>query len=292
MTSRLLVAVLLAAGWGSIARADSGTGEVNFAREIQPLLAKHCLLCHGPDEAEAGLRLDTEVGAKALLDSGLHAVVPGNADESELVRRIADADESLRMPPEGEPLSRSEQELLRRWIDGGAKYEVHWAYRPVTVPEVPDVDSRSSVRNPIDRFVLARLEREGLGLSPQADRATLIRRLSYDLVGLPPSPQQVDAFVNDPDADAYGRLVDRLLASEHFGERWGRHWLDKARYADSDGYEKDRPRPNAWRYRDWVIDAINQDVPFDRFTIEQLAGDLCPKRRRTRSLQPPFTVRH
>jgi hypothetical protein len=256
----------------TVALAD----DVVFSRDIQPLLAKHCLVCHGTDKAESGLRLDVEESAIQKLESGQRAIVPGKALASEILKRVTSTDESERMPPEGDPLTPTQIELLTRWINDGAKYETHWAYRPVSEPTLPVVRQQDRVRGPIDQFVLARLEAAGLAPSKEADRPTLIKRLYYDLLGLPPTPQEVDAFVADQSPDAYKNLVDRLLASEHFGERWGRHWLDKARYADSDGYEKDRPRPNAWRYRDWVIDAINRDMPFDQFTIEQLAGDLLP----------------
>jgi hypothetical protein len=262
--------------------------DVVFARDIQPLLAKHCLLCHGPDEAEAGLRLDLSEQAYAELDSGERAIVPGDADASGIVRRISTTDESTRMPPEGDPLSEQDVERIRRWIDAGANYEVHWAYRSVKKPELPKVKNETWCRNPIDRFVLARLEQNGLAPSAEAERAVLIKRLYYDLIGLPPPPQQVDAFVDDDAADAYERLVDRLLDSQSFGERWARHWLDKARYADSDGYEKDRPRMNAWRYRDWVIDAVNRDLPFDQFSIQQLAGDLLDDASPTEKLATAF----
>lgn len=261
------------------ARGDSSSvaaGDVVFARDIQPILAKHCLLCHGPDEAEAGLRLDVAERAYAKLDSDVRAIVPGKPDASELMRRVATTDEFERMPPEGERLTKDQIALLRTWINEGAPYQQHWAYEPVKESPLPAVENEAWVRSPIDRFVLARLEQAEIAPAPEADRATLIKRLYYDLIGLPPSPDEVQAFVGDSSSRAYESLVDRLLASEHFGERWGRHWLDKARYADSDGYEKDRPRPNAWRYRDWVIDAINRDMPFDQFTIEQLAGDLLP----------------
>lgn len=250
--------------------------DVVFARDVQPLLAKHCLLCHGPDDAEAGLRLDVAEQAYAVLDSGTPAIVPGDAAASELIRRITTADDSERMPPDGDPLPAEQIAVLRKWIDQGAEYQRHWAYQSVAEPPVPAVEDASWPRTPIDRFVLARLEQAGVAPSPEADRAVLIQRLYFDLIGLPPTPQEVDAFVRDSHPAAYDRLVQRLLDSPRFGERWGRHWLDKARYADSDGYEKDRPRPNAWRYRDWVIDAVNRDMPFDRFTVQQLAGDLLP----------------
>ncbi len=249
---------------------------VQFARDIQPLLAKHCLLCHGPDEAEGGLQLHAREAALVELDSGEHAIVPGKAEESELLSRITSDDPEVRMPPEGDALKPEEIAALRAWISQGAKWEVHWAYQPLADSPPPKVNRQQAVGNDIDRYVLAKLESEKVSPSPAADRFTLIKRLSYDLTGLPPSPTEVDAFVNDPSDDAYEKLVDRLLASPHFGERWGRHWLDKARYADSDGYEKDNHRADAWRYRDWVIDAINADVPFDQFTVEQLAGDMLP----------------
>jgi hypothetical protein len=250
--------------------------EVLFSRDIQPVLAKHCLSCHGPDKAEGGLRLDGADAAMAELDSGARAIVPAEPQSSELLRRISATDESERMPPEGDPLDPTSIANLSRWIENGAKYERHWAYRSVVKPMLPDVQDQAWIRNPIDRFVLSKLEAVPITPSPAADRATLIKRLYFDLLGLPPTPAEVDAFIADTSQEAYDKLVDKLLESQHFGERWGRHWLDKARYADSDGYEKDRPRPNAWRYRDWVIDAVNQDMPFDQFTIEQLAGDLLP----------------
>jgi mono/diheme cytochrome c family protein len=262
--------------WSWIGLAVAAENAPQFARDIQPLLAKHCLLCHGPDESEGGLRLHNRIGALAELDSGEHAIVPGNPSESQMLARINTDDPDLRMPPEGDGLSAEEIALLSQWIREGANWEVHWAYRPLDSALPPEVKNRQAVRNDIDPFVIAKLEEENVEPSPEADRYTLVKRLYYDLIGLPPEPEDVDRFVHDASGLAYENLVDRLLASRHFGERWGRHWLDKARYADSDGYEKDRDRPDAWRYRDWVIDAINQDMPFDQFTIEQLAGDMLP----------------
>ncbi|MDG2388090.1 MAG: PSD1 and planctomycete cytochrome C domain-containing protein [Planctomycetaceae bacterium] len=250
--------------------------EVIFSREIQPLLAKHCLLCHGTDKQESGLRLDSQAHASLKLESGERAIVPGHPEQSELLKRIMSDDEFTRMPPEGEALSDAEADLFRRWIKQGSEYESHWSYRPIQKPKLPKVKQSEWVRNPIDHFVLAKLEAAKIKPSPTAERVTLIKRLYHDLTGLPPTPAEVDEFLNDKSPQAYESLVDRLLESPHFGERWGRHWLDKARYADSDGYEKDRPRPNAWRYRDWVIQAINSDLPYDQFTVEQLAGDLLP----------------
>jgi mono/diheme cytochrome c family protein len=289
--SRFPTAVVLAfvIQFGSNLNAadPAGAEEVVFARDIQPLLAKHCLVCHGPDKSEAGLKLNSAEQAGAKLDSEQRAIVPGQPIQSELLRRVrATGDE--RMPPEGDPLSSKDIELLEQWIRQGAEFAEHWAYQPLTQPSPPKVQNEAWIRSPIDRYVLAKLERSGIAPSSEPGRATFVKRLYYDLLGLPPTLQEVDAFVRDDRPAAYEQLVDRLLASEHFGERWGRHWLDKARYADSDGYEKDRPRPNAWRYRDWVINAINRDMPFDQFTIEQLAGDLLPDASPTQKLATAF----
>jgi hypothetical protein len=258
---------------------------VDFARDIRPILARNCCECHGPEKRKSGLRLDRKADALAGGDSG-PVIAPGRSDESELISRVTDDDPTTAMPPKGRRLSRRQVELLRAWIDQGAPWPDgvdatpvaidHWAFRPPSRPTPPAVRRGDWVRTPIDTFVLAKLERLGVSPSPEADRPAQIRRLSLDLLGLPPTLAELAAFVADPAPDAYDRLVDRLLASPHCGERWGRHWLDLARYADSDGYEKDSPRPHAWRYRQWVIDAINRDLPFDQFTIEQLAGDLLP----------------
>ena len=256
-------------------RAD----QIDFARDVRPILAGRCFKCHGPDEAQrqAGLRLDVRESATAEADSGLRAVVPGRPDESELVRRIFSEDRSEIMPPAHakNPLTAAQKEILRRWIAAGAEYEPHWAFIAPQRPPLPEVRDAEWSRNPIDRFVLARLEREGLAPSPPADGYTLIRRVYLDLIGLPPTPEEADAFVNDDSPEAYERLINRLLASPHYGERWARRWLDLARYADTNGYEKDRPR-SIWPYRDWVINALNAGMPFDQFTIEQLAGDMLP----------------
>ena len=260
----------------TVSDAPGSQRDIRFGRDIRPLLAKKCLLCHGPDEAEGGLRLDQHKNALGLLESGKRAVVPHDVNRSELVRRVTAESDEERMPPDGDPLAADEVQLLRRWIQAGAPWDLHWAYQPISPPAPPPVHHGDWVRNPIDRFVLARLEAEQIEPSVEADRYTLIKRLSYDLVGLPPEPEEVDAFFSDTSAAAYEKLADRLLASPHFGERWGRHWLDKARYADSDGYEKDNVRNDAWHYRDWVIGSINQDMPFDEFTVQQLAGDLLP----------------
>ena len=250
---------------------------VDFAHDIQPLFAEHCLECHGMDKAKGGLTLTTLKGATKSLKSGKAAVVPGDPAHSSLIERVLTTDLEDRMPPkEKKPLTARQAELLKTWIAEGAKFDLHWAYKPVAHPAPPAVKAASWVRNDIDRFVLAKLEARGFHPSPAADKATLIKRASYDLLGLPPAPEEVDAFTADTSPQAYENLLDRLLASEHYGERWGRHWLDAARYADSDGYEKDNPRRDAWRFRDWVIRAVNSDLPFNEFTIQQLAGDLLP----------------
>ncbi|HIG81193.1 MAG TPA: DUF1549 domain-containing protein, partial [Verrucomicrobiales bacterium] len=268
---------------------SSTAASVDFARDIQPIFAEHCTECHGPDKQKAGLNLTDRASLRAELKSGEHAVVPGKPDQSELIYRLTttDADEQMPPPEKGKPLPAKDIAKIRQWISEGGKWTQHWAYRPLD-SKPPAVNGKTQARNQIDWFVYAKLKTVGVPPSPVADRPTLIKRLNYDLLGLPPTPLEVDNFVNDKSPDAYGKLVDRLLASPHFGERWGRHWLDKARYADSDGYEKDRARLNAWRYRDWVIEAINSDLPFDQFTIEQLAGDLLPNATEVQKLATAF----
>ncbi len=243
---------------------------VDFVRDVQPLFAEHCLECHGPDDSKGGLVLTSRELALKALKSGAHGIVPGKPDQSEMIARLSSNDPEEQMPPPKHrakhPVKARDIEVLRQWIAEGAKFVSHWAYTPVTRPK----------GSGIDEFIRAKLAEKGLASSPEADRITLIRRVHYDLLGLPPTLEEVDAFVQDQTPKAYEAMLDRAFASERFGERWGRHWLDMARYADSDGYEKDRPRPDAWRFRDWVIRAINDDLPFDQFTIEQLAGDLLP----------------
>jgi hypothetical protein len=249
---------------------------VDFNRDVRPLLSKHCLVCHGPDEAEraADLRLDTQAGSREDL-GGYAAIVPGDAGGSELIKRLTSEDEDLRMPPaeKGRPLSDAEIELLVRWIEQGASYARHWAYEPPQRPELPAVARQDWPRNPVDHFILARLEAAGLAPSAEADRWTLARRAALDLTGLPPTWDEASALAHDPADDAYERYVDRLLAKQSFGERWARVWLDLARYADSAGYADDPPR-TIWAYRDYVIRSLNENKPFDQFTIEQIAGDL------------------
>jgi hypothetical protein len=250
----------------------------SFAFEIRPILARNCFACHGPDEAhrEADLRLDER---DAAVEFG--AIAPGDPDGSEMLRRILSEDATERMPPPetGHELSAVEVELLRRWIAAGAAYSRHWSYEPPVRAELPTVTDPAWCRTDIDRFVLSRLEAAGLKPEPEANRARLLRRLSLDLVGLPPTVEEVDAFVADERPDAYERVVDRLLASPAYGEHWARKWLDLVRYADTNGYEKDKRR-TIWPYRDWVIDALNADMPFDQFTVEQIAGDMLPSATR------------
>ena len=258
---------------------------VDFAREIQPLLQSRCVACHGEEKLEGGIRWDERAGALLEGDSGEPAVVPGDHAASETYRRLVSEDEDLRMPPadEAAPLSKAQIALLARWIDEGAVWPEkglsgaeHWSYVAPQLPKQPVVKQVTWPQGPLDSFVLARLEAEGLQPSPRADRARLLRRVSLDLIGLPPSVEEVDAFLADKSPLAYERAVDRLLTSPRFGEHWARHWLDLARYADSNGYQRDGFR-TMWAYRDWVIAAMNRDMPFDQFTIEQLAGDLMPE---------------
>lgn len=253
--------------------------EVDFNRDIRPILAGTCFKCHGPDEAtrKARLRLDVREAALQPAKSGERAIVPGDAAASELLRRLQSTDEDELMPPpkSGKQLSPHQIGLLRQWIEEGAPYRKHWAYEKPVPPARPAVKRSDWPRNELDYFILARLEREGLSPADEAPRTTLIRRLALDLTGLPPTPEEVETFVNDPAPNAYERLVNRLLDSPHYGERWARPWLDMARYADTNGYEADYRR-SIWPYRDWVIKALNADLPFDQFTIEQLAGDLLP----------------
>lgn len=261
------------------ASAEAPTS-VRFNRDIRPILADNCFGCHGPDvnRRQADLRLDTREGAIADRD-GHSAIAPGQPKKSELIARINSSDPERRMPPPKSPksLTDAQKALLQQWIAEGAEYEEHWAFAPLRRPEVPAFDSSdSSIRNPVDSFIRARLKADGIGPSPEADKRTLLRRVCFDLIGLPPTPEEVETFLNDPAPNAYEEVVDTLLASPHYGERWARPWLDLCHYGDSDGYLQDFARPYAWRYRDWLIDALNRDLPFDGFTVEQLAGDLLP----------------
>ncbi|HXF27383.1 MAG TPA: DUF1549 domain-containing protein, partial [Bryobacteraceae bacterium] len=256
-----------------------------FATKVRPILAARCYGCHGDKVQQNGLRLDSLASILKGSDSG-KIVTPGKSGESRIVRRL-EAQERPQMPYGGPPLSSDQIKVIRQWIDAGApgpdsteplaatKPLKHWAYVQPVRPELPAVKDAAWCRNPIDRFILAKLEKEGLKPSPEADKTTLLRRVYLDLIGLPPSPQQVDAFLADRSPDAYEKVVDQLLASPHYGERWARPWLDLARYADTNGYEKDSQRV-AWEYRDWVIRALNKDLSFRDFTIDQIAGDMLP----------------
>ena len=299
-----IFAVVLAS-LASAAMGATPPEKIGFNSQVRPILSNNCFYCHGPDEKHRDGKLRFDIREDAVRDlGGYSAIVPGKPEDSELIKRITTHDEDDIMPPlkSKKHLTPQEIEVLRKWIAQGAEYEGHWAFLPLAKAEPPDVSAQLSVlsaqskkspsgasatenlalstehwpRNPIDQFILARLLRERIAPSPEADRATLIRRVHLDLTGLLPSPEEVDAFVKDAAPDAYGRVVEKLLASPHYGERWGRHWLDQARYADSNGYAIDAERA-MWPFRDWVIKAINDDTPFDRFTIEQIAGDLLPK---------------
>ena len=272
----LLGCLALLAGQGRTEERPAALATVGFNRDIRPILSQRCFKCHGPDLKKGGLNLQDRAAALRPLKSGNVALVPGKASASELIRRVSAAEPTERMPPKGAPLSAAEIARLREWIDQGAPYEEHWAYVPPVRHPLPAVKNQAWVRNTIDQFILARLEREGLNPSPEADRATLLRRVSLDLIGLPPTIEELNAFLADRRPMAYERAVDRLLASPHYGEHQARPWLDEARYADTNGYEKD-DRRTIWPYRDWVIDAFNRDLSFDRFTIEQIAGDMLPE---------------
>jgi mono/diheme cytochrome c family protein len=285
------VGVFAAAWVGRPCASAAEGGPVVFQRDVLPILSNNCFSCHGFDASgrEAGLRLDLREGATSKLDSGAQAIVPEKPDASELIRRIESEDESELMPPKksGRTLTPQQREILRRWIAQGAEYQKHWAFEPPVKRDPPAV---ADAEHPIDRFLQQRLSAEGLKPSPTAIAETLIRRVSLDLTGLPPTIAEIDAFLTaskaDPDA-AYRDLVERLLASPHYGERWGRWWLDQARYADSNGYSIDGPR-QIWKYRDWVIDAFNRDLPFDQFTLEQLAGDLLPSATQEQKIATGF----
>ena len=255
------------------ALAAQESRKIEFNRDIRPILSNNCFVCHGPDNnlRKAKLRLDDEK------DAHKKVIVLGKPSESEIYKRLitTDADEVMPPPKSNKHLSKLEIALVKLWIEQGAKYEGHWSLIAPKKHELPKVNKADWVRNDIDRFVLAGLEKEGLQPSPEADKRTLIRRLSFDLIGLPPTPAEVDAFLADESPKAYEKVVDRLLKSKHFGERLAVHWLDVVRYADTAGYHSDNNR-DVWLYRDWVIDAFNNNMPFQQFAVEQIAGDLMP----------------
>jgi hypothetical protein len=269
----LLLLCLLSAAYFLRRHSDD---EVHFSRDVRPILNQNCMPCHGGVRQKNGVSFLFREEALGTGKSGKRTIVPGKPDESELIARITSSDPDTRMPYHAAPLSPQQIDVLRRWIKQGAKWEDHWAFvapKPQTLPAVKHGDWP---RQPLDRFVLARLEKEGLSPSPEADKSTLLRRVSFDLTGLPPTPEEEASFLADSSPNAYEKQVDRLLASPRYGERWASMWLDLARYADTKGYEKDEERPGVWPYRDWVIDAFNGNVPYDRFVISQLAGDLLP----------------
>jgi mono/diheme cytochrome c family protein len=265
--------------------------KIDFAREVLPILSTNCFACHGPDEhsRQGKLRLDTRAGALAKAASGRAAVLPGKAAVSHLMERVT-ASGALKMPPaaSGKKLSARDIDILRRWVAQGAEYKEHWSFVAPKRAALPAVRNAARAKNPIDRFVLARLEAEGLTPNPPADRHTLIRRVSLDLTGLPPTPAEVDGFLADKSPDAYEKVVDRLLASPAYGEKWARMWMDLGRYADSAGYGSDPLRPNLWPWRDWVIGALNRNLPYDQFTTEMLAGDLLPNATREQVIATGF----
>lgn len=280
--SLIVIALFTLFGGSAIGRNGSAiiqSKNVDFERDIEPIFKTSCVGCHGPRRQMAGLRMDDRASVVGKI------ALPGKSAESPLYRRIAGAGDDARMPLGMDALPAEKIELIKRWIDEGAqwpeksagaeKVERHWAFVAPVRPAIPHVSNSAWVKNPIDSFILAKLDKKGLAPSTEAEKRVLLRRLSLDLTGLPPSPQEVDAFLSDKDPRAYEKAVERLLASPHYGERWGRHWLDAARYADSDGYEKDKLR-RVWFYRDWVINSLNRDKPYDQFIIEQVAGDLLP----------------
>jgi len=277
------------------AQEKKAPGPIDFNRDIRPILSDNCFACHGPDEGQrkAKLRLDTRDGAIAKLRGGGHAIISGKSSDSELLRRILTDDAEERMPPPktNKKITPAQVALLKRWIDEGAAYSQHWAFVAPKRPALPAVKNQTWGRNALDRFILARLEKDGLQPAPEADRATLIRRLALDLTGLPPTLNEIDTFLNDKKPNAYERLVERYLASPHYGERMAVDWLDAARYADTHGYHIDAGR-DMTRWREWVIDAFNGDIPFNRFTVEQLAGDLLPNATIEQKIASGFNRNH
>jgi hypothetical protein len=291
-SARLAAAVLTVMGlFGLAPGAPAGPPRIDYNFQVRPLLADRCFVCHGPDEKKrkAKLRLDDPAVAR-----GRRAVVPGKPEESALIQRITAADPDERMPPRKSnlTLSKDEIDLLRRWVVEGAEYKPHWAFLPPPdrVP-VPAVADRQWPAGPLDRFILTRLEREGLKPSPAASKEDWIRRATFDLIGLPPTPHEVDAFLADGSPAAFAQVADRLLASPRFGERMAMDWLDAARYADSFGYQADGDS-QLWPWRDWVIEAFNDNLPFDQFVTWQVAGDLLPGATRRQRLATAFCRLH
>ena len=278
--ARGIFAVVLLASLLPAGAAPTSKRKIDFNREVRAILSENCFACHGPDgnKRKAGLRLDLEESATAKLESGGRAVVSGKPEESLVIKLATTEDEDDRMPPAktGKRLSKEQVAVLKEWIAQGAEFRPHWAYVTPERPELPAVKAKKWARTEIDHFVLARLEKEGLKPSPEAEKSTLIRRVSLDLTGLPPTVEELDSFLADKSDAAYEKVVDRLLSSQAFGEKFAQQWLDLARFADSDGYHSDNPR-SMWQYRDYVINSFNKNKRFDRFTIEQIAGDLLEK---------------
>jgi hypothetical protein len=272
----------------------SAAQEIEFNRDIRPILSDRCYTCHGPGVAnrQTKLRFDTESAAKQDL-GGRFAIVPGDLEKSVIISRITAANPAMRMPPVRSvyKLSDHEIELIQRWIQQGAVWEKHWSFIPPKRRQLPEIKDHNWPRNPLDNFVLAHLEHEGVSPSPEADRERLIRRVTLDLTGLPPTPAEIDSFLNDTSPGAYEKVVDRLLASSRYGERMAARWLDAARYADTNGYQTDAER-SMWRWRDWVIDAFNRNMPFDRFTVEQIAGDMLPNATLDQKIATGFNRNH
>ncbi|HEX2476446.1 MAG TPA: DUF1549 domain-containing protein, partial [Lacipirellulaceae bacterium] len=273
LTHAAVPLALIFCAFGPCSPAGAAPNQVSFTRDVKPILARRCYACHGPQTSEAGLRLDESDSAYSELESGARAIVAGRPDESELLARVTSSDEAMRMPLEGDPLTAAEIETLKNWISAGAKWEKHWAFVPPQRHDPPSVKDPAWARSPIDAFILAKLEAAGLQPAAQADKRTLARRAYFNLIGLPPTNEQLDRFLQDERPDAWERLIDELLASPHYGERWARHWLDIVRYAETNSFERDGPKPSAWKYRDYVIRSLNDDKPYDQFLREQLAGD-------------------
>ena len=277
------VALVLSAG------SQGAQRQISYNREIRPILSQNCFRCHGPDSAarKAGLRLDTEEGSR-------RALIPGNPSASRAYQRITDSNPARRMPPADShlKLTPAQTELIRVWIRQGAKYETHWAFLPPERPRIPSIQNpKSKIQNPIDSFILARLQKEGLTFSAEAPKERLLRRVTMDLTGLPPTLQELNSYLSDPSDRSYEKVVDRLLASPRFGERWAWEWLEAARYSDTNGYQEDRTR-TMWPWRDWVIRALNDDMPFDQFTREQIAGDLLPDATLSQKIATGFNRNH
>ena len=290
-----VLSVCLLGGFGSDVGASDPLNRVEFGKEIRPILSDVCFKCHGPDEdsRESDLRLDLRTSAISKLESGDYALVPGDLAKSELYHRIVTTDDTLRMPPvdSRKQLTAEQIESIRRWIEQGAPWDDHWSLSPPRQVASPRVKHEAWIRNGIDRFVAKRLEAEGLSPSLPAKREQLIRRVTFDLTGLPPTLKEVDAFLSDQSSDAYEKVVDRLLTRPAYGERMALEWLDAARYSDTHGYILDTER-QMWRWRDWVINAFNNNMPFDQFTIEQLAGDLQPKATFAQKIASGFNRNH